>query len=185
VENRVLSWFSSEAQARRTALKLYGAIVTQARQPGFFAVLGVSDTPEGRTDMIILHLFVVLERLNAAGEAGRKTARALSEVFVTDIDDCLREMGVGDLSVPKKVKRAAQAMGERCQAYLRAATSAADASLLAQEIAATVSGLGENSASAAALARYVLAARTNIAAMSDSVLLTGEVGFPPLETPAP
>ena len=115
----MLSWFSSEAQARRTALKLYGAVVAQARQPGFFAVLGVSDTPEGRTDMIILHLFIVLERLNAAGAEGRKTARALSEIFVTDIDDCLREMGVGDLSVPKKVKRAAQAMGdtllEACQ----------------------------------------------------------------------
>jgi cytochrome b pre-mRNA-processing protein 3 len=182
VENRVLSWFSSEAQARRTALKLYGAVVAQARQPGFFAVLGVSDTPEGRTDMIILHLFIVLERLNAAGAEGRKTARALSEIFVTDIDDCLREMGVGDLSVPKKVKRAAQAMGERCQAYQRAATSAPDESLLAPEIASTVSGLGADPASAAALARYVLTGRSHVAAMSDSVLLAGEVGFPPLQT---
>jgi cytochrome b pre-mRNA-processing protein 3 len=182
VENRVLSWFSSEAQARRTALKIYGAIVTQARQPGFFAVHGVSDTPEGRTDMIILHLFVVLERLNAAGAEGKRTARALSEVFVTDIDDCLREMGVGDLSVPKKVKRAAQAMGERCQTYLRAANAAPDGSMLAPEIAATVSGLGENAASAAAFARYVLAARANIAELSDSVLLSGEVRFPPLAT---
>lgn len=178
----MLSWFSSEAQARRTALKLYGVIVTQARQPGFFAVLGVSDTPEGRTDMIILHLFIVLERLNAAGAEGRKTARVLSEIFVTDIDDCLREMGVGDLSVPKKVKRAAQAMGERCQAYLSAATSAPDGTLLASEIASTVSGLGENPASAAALAHYVLRARSCITNMSDSALLTGEVGFPPPET---
>jgi cytochrome b pre-mRNA-processing protein 3 len=132
--------------------------------------------------MIILHLFIVLERLNTAGTEGRKTARALSEIFVTDIDDCLREMGVGDLSVPKKVKQAAQAMGERCQAYQRAATSAPDGSLLAPEIASTVSGLGENPASAAALARYVLTGRSHVAAMSDSVLLTGEVGFPPLQT---
>ena len=123
----MLSWFSSEAQARRTALKLYGAIVTQARQPGFFAVHGVSDTPEGRTDMIILHLFIVLERLSGR-HGGAQDRPALSEIFVTDIDDCLREMGVGDLSVPKKVKRAAQAMGERCQAYQRAVTQAPDGS---------------------------------------------------------
>jgi cytochrome b pre-mRNA-processing protein 3 len=182
VKNRVLSWFSSEAQVRRTALKLYGAIVTQARQPGFFAVQGVSDTPEGRTDMIILHLFVVFERLSSAGKEGRTMARVLSETFVTDIDDCLREMGVGDLSVPKKVKRAAQALGERCQAYRQAATSADDSSLLASEIASTVSGLAEMPASAAALARYVLGARSRLAAMPDTELLAGRVAFPSLNT---
>jgi cytochrome b pre-mRNA-processing protein 3 len=91
-------------------------------------------------------------------------------------------MGVGDMSVPKKVKRAAQAMGERCQTYLRAANAASDGSLLAPEIAATVSGLGENPAAAAAIARYVLGARTNIAELSDSALLSGDVRFPPLAT---
>lgn len=182
MENRVLSWFSSEAQARRTALKIYGAIVTQAREPGFFAVHGVSDTPEGRTDMIILHLFVVLERLGAAGQEGRTMARLLSETFVTDIDDCLREMGVGDLSVPKKVKRAAQALGERCQAYRTAATSSDRPEALSQEIAATVSGVAENPASASALARYVLSARSLVAALPDKNLLGGEVRFPPLKT---
>lgn len=131
--------------------------------------------------MIILHLFVVLERLGSAGQEGRTSARLLSETFVTDIDDCLREMGVGDLTVPKKVKRAAQALGERCQAYRAAATSPDAPAALAADIASTVSGLAESPASAAALARYVLAARSRVAALPDKNLLAGDVSFPPVE----
>jgi cytochrome b pre-mRNA-processing protein 3 len=63
----VLSWFRSRAQDRRTAVDLYGAIVTQARRPEFFDRDGVLDTPEGRTAMIILLMFPVLERLSRGG----------------------------------------------------------------------------------------------------------------------
>ena len=132
--------------------------------------------------MIILHLFVALERLGTAGQEGRTLARLLSETFVTDIDDCLREMGVGDLSVPKKVKRAAQALGERSQAYRAAATSPGASVALAAEIASTVSGLADKPASASALAHYVLSARALMAALPDKNLLAGDLPFPPPES---
>jgi cytochrome b pre-mRNA-processing protein 3 len=80
----------------------------------------------------------------------------LSEAFVTDVDDALREMGVGDMSVPKKVKRAAQALGERCLAYRRAAQAADPAATLGAELVASIPGLESNAESADALARRIL-----------------------------
>lgn len=107
--------------------------------------------------MIILLMFPLLERLQG-GEAGeRRLARLLAETFVTDIDDSLREMGVGDLSVPKKVKRAAQALGERCLAYRRAAAASEPVHALAHEIGATVPALDRHPEGAEALARMTLA----------------------------
>lgn len=174
----MLSWFRSRAQDRRTAIDLYGAIVAQARQPAFFARYGVLDTPEGRTSVIILLLFPVLERLQADGEPGRRSARLLSESFVTDIDDCLREMGVGDMSVPKKVKRAAQALGECCFAYRTAAEAPEPVAALARELATTIPGLEANPDGASTLARYVLAVRAALAATATDALMAGRIAFP-------
>jgi cytochrome b pre-mRNA-processing protein 3 len=152
----VLSWFRSRAQDRRTAIDFYGASVAQARRPAYFAEQGVRDTPEGRTAMIILLMFPLLERLQAGDAGDRRLARLLAETFITDVDDSLREMGVGDLSVPKKVKRAAQAMGERCLAYRNAAAAAEPVAALAREIAATVPGLENHPVGADSLARATL-----------------------------
>lgn len=69
--------------------------------------------------MIALVLFLVLERTKR-GPGGMDLSRAGIEAFVTDMDDCMREMGVGDLTVPKKVKRAAAAFYERAQQYRQA-----------------------------------------------------------------
>jgi cytochrome b pre-mRNA-processing protein 3 len=174
----VLSWFRSRAQDRRTAVDLYGAIVTQARRPEFFDRDGVLDTPEGRTAMIILLMFPVLERLTAEGRRGRRIARLLSETFVVDIDDCLREMGVGDMSVPRKVKRAAQALGERCGVYRSAANAPEPVGALAAELAQTVPGLEANARAASALARYALGTRAGFLASPAGNLLEGRAVFP-------
>lgn len=152
----MLSWFRSRAEDRQRAIDLYGAIVAQARRPVLFARHGVSDTPEGRTSLIILVMFPVLERLQQGGRRARRLARLLIETFITDIDDSLREMGVGDLSVPKKVKRAAQALGERCLACRRAIRAPEPVAALADQIAATVPGLENAPAGAAVLARMTI-----------------------------
>lgn len=182
----MLSWFRSRAQDRRTAIDFYGAIVAHARRPAFFAghdaagdkEYGVSDTPEGRTAMIIVLMFPLLERLQQGSHRERRVARLLAETFVTDIDDCLREMGVGDMSVPKKVKRAAQALGERCLAYRRAAASPEPAAALAQELATTVPGLDTAPRGADALAGITLQSLNGLRSISAERLLTGTISFP-------
>jgi cytochrome b pre-mRNA-processing protein 3 len=120
----MLAWLKLRRDRRRTARSLYGSIVTQARDSGFFTVCGVPDTPEGRFEMIVLHLAIVLDRLAREGAAGRRLAQAVTEAFVVDVDDGLREMTVGDLAVPRQVKRAVAVLRERYGVY-RAALAAA------------------------------------------------------------
>ena len=172
----MLSWFRRKAERSRTAKDLYGASVTQARQPAFFAANGVSDTPEGRAGMIMIHLFLVLDRLSRVGAEGEPLARALTETFVTDMDDCLREMGVGDLSVPRKVKRAAAELRARCLAY-RHALEAGDGALIA-EVSATLPGLDHAPERAAGIAAYMRRAQAALGALPAVELLAGRATFP-------
>jgi len=86
---------------------LYAAIVAQSRQPRFYAEWGVPDTVTGRFDMISLHLALVLRRLRAEKDA-KAFSQTLFDLFFKDMDRSLREMGAGDLAVPKKIRK----MGE-------------------------------------------------------------------------
>jgi cytochrome b pre-mRNA-processing protein 3 len=83
---------------------VYRAIVAQSRQPVFYAEWGVPDTVTGRFDMICLHMSLVFRRLNGAGKEASAFAQALFDLFFKDMDRNLREMGAGDLSVPKKIR---------------------------------------------------------------------------------
>jgi cytochrome b pre-mRNA-processing protein 3 len=111
----MLRAFRRRAESQRKAGELYGAVVAQARRPEFYADLGVPDTPTGRYEMIVVHLVLVLERLKDADTGG--FARDVVEAFVTDMDDSLRELGTGDLAVPRKVRRAAGGLYNRLEAY--------------------------------------------------------------------
>lgn len=83
---------------------VYRAIVAQSRQPVFYTEWGVPDTVTGRFDMICLHMSLVFRRLNGAGKPASEFAQALFDLFFKDMDRNLREMGAGDLSVPKKIR---------------------------------------------------------------------------------
>ncbi|MGV3490918.1 MAG: ubiquinol-cytochrome C chaperone family protein [Devosia sp.] len=79
--------------------------MAQSRQPVFYAEWGVPDTVTGRFDMISLHMSLVLHRLRAEGGKASGFAQNLFDLFFKDMDRSLREMGAGDLSVPKKVRK--------------------------------------------------------------------------------
>jgi cytochrome b pre-mRNA-processing protein 3 len=115
----MLQWLRRRAETTLKAEELYGNVVTAARQPVFYDAMGVPDTPEGRFELVALHLFLAIEASNRAEEAAKKLTQRMIEVFVNDMDDCMREMGVGDLTVPKKVKTAAAAFYERAATYRR------------------------------------------------------------------
>jgi cytochrome b pre-mRNA-processing protein 3 len=89
------------------AAQLYQAIVQQARRPVWYRELGVPDTPEGRFEMIALHVALVLRRLRREGAPGQALAQQLFDAMFADLDGSLRELGVGDLSVGSYVKRLA------------------------------------------------------------------------------
>lgn len=100
-----------------TADVLYRAIVLQARQPAFYAIAGVDDTPDGRWDLIVAHAVLVLRRLHRSPEETRALGQALFDLMFADMDQNLREMGVGDLAVGKRIKAMAKAFYGRLAAY--------------------------------------------------------------------
>lgn len=151
----IVRWLKDRSAAGRTAEELYGRVVTAARHPRFYADMGVADTAEGRFELVALHLFLAVEAVAAdATRAGWDVARRTIEAFVVDMDDCMREMGVGDLTVPKRVKRAAAAFYERAAAY-RAALLADDAEAMGRALGHYVYGDRSCERQVRALADYV------------------------------
>src|SRR6476620_11735781 len=88
---------------RNAVYAVYGAIVSQSRQPIFYEKWGVPDTVTGRFDMISVHMALLFRRLRQEKKAGTEFSQAVFDLFFKDMDRSLREMGVGDLGVPKKI----------------------------------------------------------------------------------
>jgi cytochrome b pre-mRNA-processing protein 3 len=172
----MLDFLNARTDMRRKAGEIYGAIVTQARRPVFYAELGVPDTPAGRYEMVVVHLFLVLERLRGGADAASPLPRLLVEAFIADMDDSLRELGTGDLAVPKKVRRAATGLYERSMAY-KAPLDTGDDTALAHALAEHVY-LTAEADRARALAGYVQATNAALAATDADQLLDANFGFP-------
>jgi cytochrome b pre-mRNA-processing protein 3 len=153
--------------------RLYGAIVAAARRPVPYARWGVPDTVSGRFDMIALHLFLVLDRLK--GEAPEFRQKLVDEFFA-DMDRSLREMGVGDLSVGKKVRKMAESFYGRVAAYEKAL--AEGGAVLNAALVRNVFPDGEPDGGGARLAAYVLAARNVLQDQPSAAIAGGSVSFP-------
>ncbi|MFO1033036.1 MAG: ubiquinol-cytochrome C chaperone family protein [Hyphomicrobiales bacterium] len=153
---------------------LYGAIVAAARQPLAYAQWGVPDTVEGRFDMIILHQFLVLERLKAGGAATEALMQELTDAFFSDMDRSLREMGVGDLSVGKKVRRMAEAYHGRLQAY---AASFADPAGFTEALRRNIFA-GVAVGQPEALAAHARTVANHLQGLATQDLLHGRITFP-------
>jgi cytochrome b pre-mRNA-processing protein 3 len=159
---------------RGTIEAIYGMIVTQAREPLFYRDLGVPDTVNGRFDLLLVHLWLVLRRLKSA-EAGNELSQALFDHFCNDMDDNLRELGVSDLKVPKRMQAFGEAFYGRTAAYDLALTDGREA--LAQALCKNVLS-GENIEQARRLAAYSEAAMAALAGEGEAALLSGSFKFP-------
>lgn len=126
----MFAWLFPRASHQDAASRLYGLVVERARDPDFYTRLGVADTVDGRFDMIALHAFLLLHRLKAEDSAAAAgLAQALFDLMFGDMDRNLREMGVGDLSVGRKVKDMAKAFNGRVAAYDAGLAAGGDAAL--------------------------------------------------------
>ena len=112
--------FGIGSDPRAEMVPLYNSVVIEARQPAWYAEMGVPDTLDGRFDMIAALLSLVLMRIEAEGENGRASGALLTEVFVDDMDGQLREIGVGDVIVGKHIGNMIAAMGGRLTSYREA-----------------------------------------------------------------
>ncbi len=159
---------------RGTIEAIYGMIVAQAREPAFYASLNVPDTVNGRFDMLLLHLWMVLRQLRMC-EDSEAQGQALFDRFCADMDDNLREMGVGDLTVPKRMQEFGEAFYGRTAAY-DAALAAGD-----KELAAAIGRNilnGQHDASASRIATYVKEVLAMLAPKGRDTLLAADWRFP-------
>ena len=169
--------FRRRTAAPAPAEALYLALVRQAREPAFYAAHGVPDTLDGRFDMIVLHATLVLLRLKAAGASAGPLAQALFDILFADMDRSLREMGVGDMGVGKRVKQMGKAVYGRLAAY-ESGLAGEDAALeaaVARNLYGTVMPVP---ADVAAMGRYMRAAMAGLARQSLGDLAAGKVAFP-------
>lgn len=109
--------FTKKRDRRTPAERLYAETVRQARAPAFFGAGRISDTVEGRFEALALHGFLVLHRLKQEGEDSRPLAQQFFDVMFADLDRNLREIGIGDLAVGKRIKLLAENFYGRIKSY--------------------------------------------------------------------
>ena len=160
----------------RTGYELYCAVVAAARSPAFYAELGVPDTLDGRFDLVGLHAFLLIRRLRALPAPGAALAQAVFDAMFSDMDMNLREMGVGDMSVGKKVKQMWEAFHGRAAAY-QAALENPDAAELEAALARNVWRGAAPPGQAATLARMVRAQDAHLATQPLAGFAAGQVSF--------
>lgn len=122
----------------RAGYTLYGAAVAAARQPFFYLELGVPDTLDGRFDMVGLYAFLLIRRLTALPVPGPALAQAMFDAMFNDMDLNLREMGVGDMSVGKRVRDMWEAFHGRAEAYAKALEAPEPVARLSEALARNV-----------------------------------------------
>jgi cytochrome b pre-mRNA-processing protein 3 len=161
----------------RAGFELYGAAVAAAREPALFERLGVPDTVEGRFDLVSLHVGLLIRRLRRDPDArGRALAQAVFDAMFADMDLNLREMGVGDLAVGKRVRQAWEAFHGRALAY-EAALDSAEADALPEALARNVWRGEAPGSSAARLAAIARAQDAALAGQGIAGMATGAVRF--------
>jgi cytochrome b pre-mRNA-processing protein 3 len=164
--------------AKAIGSRLYALAVAQARSPAFYEVLGVADRIDSRFELYTVHVVLLQQRLSGHGPEAAETAQALFDAFIKSLDDVLRELGVGDLSVAKKMRRLGEALFGRAAAYRDLFRAGPDRAGLEALTARTV--LGDETAldRARPLADYVLRARSMLEALPLEILLSGEAVWP-------
>jgi cytochrome b pre-mRNA-processing protein 3 len=162
--------------AKLAGSELYLKAAAQARRPALYTAMRTPDTREGRFELYTLHVILLLERLRGQGESAAETSQATFDAYLRGLDDAFRELGVGDMSVGKKMKKLGQAFYGRLRSYDQAVATLPSRAELEALIGRTV---GEE-ADARALADYLLTARDQLAAQPLYGLLTGNVACPAL-----
>jgi cytochrome b pre-mRNA-processing protein 3 len=162
----------------RSIASLYGTIVAQARAAPFYRIYGVPDTVNGRFELVVLHTVLVLRRLESEPAPIRRLGQGLFDRFCGDMDGSLREMGVGDLAVPDKMRKIGEAFYGRQAAYGTALGTPDPAPLVAALERNVFGAQPRTELGASRLATYVRAAAGQLAGQDGQALGRAELSFP-------
>lgn len=155
----------------------YAEITGAARSPVFYEAMGVPDTVMGRFEMISIHLILYLRRTGTAGEAARGLAQDLVDAFFEDVDHSIRELGIGDMGVPKRMKKLAKMFYGRVKSYGEA-LDAGDHQGLVDALKRNLHPeSGEKAPSTEALADWMMASARRLDDVSEEQLAAGLLTF--------
>ncbi len=171
------NWLKGRAARKQAAAGLYQTVRSQSRHPVFYADWGVADTMDGRFDALCLHIAPLLGRLRKAGPHGAKLAQSVFDAMFRDIDQTLRETGVGDLGVPKHMARMMKAFNGRTHVYCTA-IDARDAAALETAIARNLYRTEVPPRESADVAAYILSVSEMLGAMTLEDFMRGHVTYP-------
>ena len=172
----VFGLFSKRGKANRWAVeKLHHSIQNQALRPEFYFEGGARDNFSGRFEMTSLLATLAFRRLQRAGAAGKALSQDCFEALFDGFDDALREIGTGDLTVHKKIRKMGEAFYGRAQAYNEALMTKAGPKALED---ALERNLGVSEAAAPRFAKYVRAVEETLLRHTNETLLTGEINWP-------
>lgn len=174
----MFQWFSGKRRRDRRLVvdTIYEEIVAAARRPGLYSRWQVPDTPLGRFEMLSLHLFLVLHRLRGRSGGLDEIAQELTDHFFLEVDHSLRELGIGDMGVPKRMKKLARMFYGRVQSYDEA-LEAGDSEALAKALTRNIAPGSDVWPGADALSAYTFEARAALDALDDDALLGGRLRF--------
>jgi cytochrome b pre-mRNA-processing protein 3 len=171
--NRMIFRLFRKSAATDAVYAVYRAIVAQSRQPRFYAEWGVPDTVTGRFDMICLHLALLFRRLRAEGKEAAEFGQAVFDLFFKDMDRSLREMGAGDLAIPKKIRK----MGNVFYGLLASLNEAMDRSDMAEVEEVLVRNIYDGQANPAAhqLAAYLVEEAARLGRQPVDAIVAGKI----------
>ena len=155
---------------------LYRTAAAQARSPGFYASAHAPDTVEGRFELYMIHVILLAMRLRGHGARAGETSQVMFDAFLRGLDDAMREMGVGDLSVGKKMRKLGEAFYGRVHAYEAALASLPDRAALEALVARTLLADAKD-ADPGPLADYVVSQHAALATQAVDRLCAGEVAW--------
>lgn len=115
--NLIAKVLQGPGSAKQVAAKLFERLVAQARTRNFYEQFGVPDSVDGRFDMVVLHTFLVFQRLRGQGDAAALLAQALYDTLILDLEASLRQLGAGDVGVGKRIRVMTEALQGRIRAY--------------------------------------------------------------------
>jgi cytochrome b pre-mRNA-processing protein 3 len=168
-------WLQQRKKNRWAVDKLHNSIVTHALRPDFYSEGGVRDNFSGRFEMTSLHATLVFRRLRKAGAAGKDLAQDCFDALFDGFDEALRDIGTGDLSVGKKIRKMGEAFYGRAKSYDEALAADAPPDVLER---ALVRNLGLDPEQGDRFRKYVLLVEDTLVRHSDEQLLRGEVNWP-------
>lgn len=175
----IFGLFGKKNGNRRIVERQYAHLTAAAREPGLYEALGVPDTVMGRFEMLSAVLILYFRRTRSCSTSGQEIAQEIIDAFFEDVDHSIRELGVSDVGVPKRMKKFAAMFYGRLESYA-AALDAADREALALALRRNIyPEAGDDAPSMEALADHLMAVERTLASVPEEDIDIGALRLSP------